>query len=156
MEIDKNIVARLMAHKLGREPTPEELAEDDRRQEDAVNLASGVMGTVGGAANRFGKVKQMLGGVEAAAPAEMGMAEKIKQAAMQGKTQWKDLPQDAEKTMFQNRYKDAPSFFEKYGAKPKETPMSLDQERALFQQKLAEQADPGKSEALKNLLGKLK
>ena len=46
MEIDNDIFAKLIAHRLGREPTQEELDESRKRQEEAVGLASGVVGSV--------------------------------------------------------------------------------------------------------------
>jgi hypothetical protein len=46
MEIDNDIFAKLIAHRLGREPTQEEIDESRKRQEEAVGLASGVVGSV--------------------------------------------------------------------------------------------------------------
>ena len=80
MEIDNDFAAKIMAHRLGREPTEEEIAENRKLQEEAIGLSSGVLGTVGGGIPKFGKIRQMLGGAEAVAPAEIGLADKIKQA----------------------------------------------------------------------------
>ncbi len=55
----EDIFAKLMAHKLGREPTPEELEENRRIQEEAINLSSGVLGSVGNV-SKFGKITDAL------------------------------------------------------------------------------------------------
>lgn len=117
-------IIRMLAMKQG-SMNEDELARQEAIPQQAIDMASGVMGTVQGPAAKFGKIRQMLGGAEEAAAAQpMGMADKIKMAAEKSGVKWEDLPSDAEKTMFQQRYKDAPSFFEKYGPKPEEPVLS--------------------------------
>lgn len=65
-EFARNI-ATLMAHKLGREPTPEEIDEANKRSQEAVGLSSGVLGTVGNSL-KFGKIRDILRGTKGAEP----------------------------------------------------------------------------------------
>jgi hypothetical protein len=89
-DVDNDIVAKLVAHKLGREPTEEELAESHKRQEDAINMASGVMGTVGKFPRLVGAAEGMAAKAtpEAINVAEQtlpSMADRIKAAALNSK-----------------------------------------------------------------------
>jgi len=68
-------IARLIAMKLGSMPEPE-LTKQEQIPQDAINLASGVMGTV--KTPNLKLVNQLL-------PEEMSLAERIKQAALNSK-----------------------------------------------------------------------
>jgi hypothetical protein len=119
-----NLVARMIAKRQGREPTQDEIDQSNKIQQQAIDMGSGVLGTVGGPAAKFSGIMGM--GEQAAkamTPEAMNvaeqtapsMADRIRTAASQSKVTNIPSAQDVEAAMYKQKYQDAPSFFDKYG-----------------------------------------
>lgn len=92
-----NLVARMIAKQQGREPTPEEIAEHNKIQDDAVNLASGTIGSIGGPASKFRGIASKLGqatpeAINVAEQTAPSMIEKYRQAVANTKVRQMDTP----------------------------------------------------------------
>lgn len=125
------LMAKLMATRQGRQPTQEEIAQHGNTIMDAVNTASGVLGSVG----------KVPAAMERPIPE---LAQRIKDAASRSNIKQVASAQDAEASMFKKAAEDAPSFWEKYGVQSKpEGPTSksmADRIKEKYQQDLRQQA----------------
>lgn len=75
-----NLVARMIAKRQGREPTQEEIDARNKIQNEAINLASGTIGSIGGPLSKM--APEAMNVAEQTLPS---LAEKIKAAAMASK-----------------------------------------------------------------------
>lgn len=118
---------------LGKGSVPiSEMDQNDKQIADAINTASGVTGSIRGP--KFSGIGATLG----QKVDETGLAERIKQAAQKSNIKVIPTAEEQEANYFKEKYKNAPSFFEKYGKQPEDAGAmsNIDKERQAFQQKL--------------------
>lgn len=140
-----NPFAKLLAEKQG-SATNNQLNLQEKLPEESINLASGVMGTVGNAGKLGQVAKEIVPEVEQAVPSFM---DKYRQAIANSKIGNTETPLDAEANMFKQKFKDAPDFFEKYGAQPEtqNAPISM-AEKIKTQYKNASSPDAPNSDVM--------
>jgi hypothetical protein len=153
-EDNDNLVAKMIAHQQGREPTQEEIDAHNQIAQQGIDMGAGVLGTVGGG-NFKGLNNVIAPAAKAVAPEAVNvaeqtlpsMADRIRAAAANSKVKNISGPQDSEAQLFKEKFKDAPSFFEKYGKQSNPTGEEAqtgksfsDQMKEKYQQHLRDEA----------------
>lgn len=112
-----NPFTRLRAMTNGGSMSTDDLDDQDKVPQDAINTASGVMGSIEGP--DLSSLAKMIGGNSQAPEQALSWAQRIKQAAANGSVKVIPTAEQAADDAMKSQYADAPNIFEKYGAEGK-------------------------------------
>jgi hypothetical protein len=113
-----NAFTRLRAMTNGGSMSTSDLDDMDKVPQDAIDTASGVVGSIGSPGS--GILSKLAGaGEQAVADVAPSFAQRIQQAAANGSVKVIPTAEQAANDAMKAQYANAPSFFEKYGAQGK-------------------------------------
>lgn len=133
-----NPFTRLLANKMG-SMSADELNKQDKVPSEAVELASGTMGSVGPVgSSKFEGLNKIIGGMKEY-PAEMGLADRIKEAVKASNIKTVEGPADAGLAKFKDMAQNAPKDFFERNRMPEGASSAPEQQMREYQQNIRDQ-----------------